>query len=367
MQAPAMDEPVIAMLKPDAQERGLANEVLAAVRDAGFQESLRRVVQLDEARVRRLFLHPLPAYVQHLCSRPVSLHLLQGGGGAEAFYDCKCAIRRHFGVPSKVRNLIHGTDEGTEYHLFLDAFFPELAPRQYSAGADLDLRWPAETTLQQALDCLRQLDEDSQFRHVSVSLTPAQADLCALQRRDWKRLRLGFAALHALPASAGGVGRLLLHARAQEDVRPLLALSDPKALLADMADPGRAVTLTDIDIPASELAAYANELRKPAPEVDRVLWAYPCLRWVAQLQLQGVSRLGVFQPRQPLMAAEFLSDIARLLGLQACGGSAGRCAVGAFSISGRRAQGLHGQDGSSITTPPMTPPAVPARHSEASA
>lgn len=325
------DEPVIAMMKPDAIERGLVDAILAQLRADGLREELRREVQLDPAQVQALFLHPTPEYVAHLTSRPVSMHLLRGPAGPQRLYDSKCAIRQRFGIDGKLRNLIHGTDEGTEYHLFLSHFFPDLAPARHCASADLDLRFPAGTELGAARAVLDRLDAESDLAWVAVTLQPGQQGLAALQGHAWRRLQVRFAALYpaaqlALPCD------LLVHAGAQDDVAALLATVGATSAPAWRAQ-GRDVTAAGLPIGAAQLARYRDDLRAPGVDIDEVLPDYPLMGVLARLMAQGVNRLNVFTPRQRLLETELLADLARVCGLHPSGGSAGQCPPGHFSIS----------------------------------
>ncbi|OWQ86240.1 hypothetical protein CDN99_20610 [Roseateles aquatilis] len=329
-------EPAIAMLKPDAFERGLDGAILDRLRADGFVEQARRDVHLTPADVEALFLHPTPAYVAHLTSRPVSMHLLRGVGGAPRLYDCKQAIRRRFGTPEKIRNLIHGTDEGTEYHLFLARFFPDLAPERHCGPADLDLRFAPGTSLAQARAELARLDASSDLHWVSVTLLPGQAGLLGLQGLRWERLRVGFAARHGRRDGAHRFA-LLLHAHAGEDLAPLLApgAGDDAGLTG-----GRPVTLAELPMPADQLARYARDLRAPDVDIDRAVSAYPLMALVAAQRALGVDGLNVFAPAQRLLETELLADLGRVAGLRLSGGSAGRVPGGGFSVSRAGVDGL---------------------------
>jgi hypothetical protein len=329
-------EPAIAMLKPDAFERGLDAEILAQLRADGFVEEARREFRLTPADVDALFLLPTPAYAKHLTSRPVSMHLLRGDGGAPRLYESKHALRRRLGTPEKIRNLIHGTDEGTEYHLFLARFFPDFAPERHCAAADLDLRFPPGTSAKQALAELERLDAASGLRRVGITLLPGQESLLELQRRRWDRLRVGFAARHE---RRDGPYRfaVLLHAHPGEDLRRLLvpgAGDDPARTAA------RPVTLAELPMPPGQLDRYARDLRTPDVDIDRAVTAYPLMSLLASQRALGVTRMNVFSPAQELLQTELLADLARVSGLRPGGGSGGHVPPGRFSVSGATADGL---------------------------
>jgi nucleoside diphosphate kinase len=326
-------EPVIAMLKPDAWERGLAEAVLERLRAHGFVEERRCEHHLRPEQVQALFLHPLADYVAHLTSRPVSFHLLRGPGGPEQLYDSKCAIRREFGVPHRTRNLIHGTDEGTEYHRFL-SHFPEACVLQHCGVADLDLRFPASTSLAQARAELARLDAESDLVRVSVTLTPDQQALAALRHCAWRRLDVRFAVLASVPGSAPEC-TVLIHAHQDEDLALLMGRSGAPSAWA-----GRPITLADFPITPQALARYEQDLRTPGIDIDAAVAGYPLMQSLMLLKERGVTRMNVYSPRMSLMETELRGDLARVLGLHSSGGSCGQAAAGSFSVSQHSLGGL---------------------------
>lgn len=325
-----VSEPAIAMLKPDAWERGLTDAILQRLSAAGFQEEARREIRLTPDDVARLFLHPLPDYVAHLTSRPISAHLLRGPGGPERLYEVKWEIRNAFGAPDRLRNLIHGADEGNEHHLLLSAFFPEHPVERCCGAADLDLRFAPDTALDEADAVLRGLDEASSLLAVSLSLLPGQASLAALRRLPRQRLRVDLAAI--LPASDGW--SFLAGAIPDEPVSALLAAAAraSPADLARFAAAGHPVTLAELPVSADDLARYAADLRA-GRDIDRAVAAYPLMRRVLELRDRGVTRMNVYRPGLSLMETELRGDLARLAGLRTSGGSAGRARPGTFSVS----------------------------------
>jgi hypothetical protein len=336
-------EPVIVMLKPDAWERGVEQDILARLDACGYVEDARVVAQLDAETVRTMFLHPLPDYVAHLTSRPVSLHLLHGAGGPVGMYACKQAIRSALGVPGRTRNLIHATDEGTEYHMFLSRFFPDAAPERYCGIADADLRFPPDSRLEEVVRTLERLDAGSSLRRLTIALGPGNEALASLHRLPLRNLRLGFAAVVA-PADAPDGCRVLAHARPGEDPASLLASTMRRPSLAALAEGGRAITLADFPIPADALQAYAQALRTDGLEIDAFLHGHPLMDLVRDLRARGVTRMNVYGPRMSLMETELRGDLARLAGMHPSGGSSGLAEPGTFSVSRHCLGGLEPDD-----------------------
>lgn len=337
--ATASTEPAIAMLKPDAWERGLADAILARLAAAGFVEEARREVELRAADVRRLFLHPLPSYVAHLQSRPVSVHLLRGPGGPETLYACKWAIRGEFGVTDRLRNLIHGADEGNEHHLLLGAFFPDLPAARFCGAADLDLRFAPSETPAAAAASLAELDRHSALAEVVVTLRPSQAALAAVVRRPRVRLRARIAWLIELADQPGT--SFQIHPPA--DAGPSVLATARRWTVADLlslASDGHGITLADLPVPAGAVARYAADLRAGARDIDEAVADYPLFATVADHRRAGVGSFTAYRPGLSLMEVELRCDLARVAGLAATGGSAGRSEPGRFSVSAHCAAAL---------------------------
>lgn len=328
----ALSEPVIAMMKPDAFERGLIHEIMEQLKADGFVEERRKIVQLSVDQVRKYFLHPTPEYVAHLTSRPVSMHLLRGRGGPERLYDLKREIRRQLGAPDKLRNLIHATDEGTEYHMFLENFFPELPELRHCGAADLDMRFPPETSVEVAKDTLDQLDAESDLVWASITIQPGQESLFELQKHSWKRLRVAFSVFResgdaTLPCA------FLVHAGVGENVADLMPGASTAMPRGSWQSIGQAVTMTDLRIPDALLLHYKNALLEPDVDIDQVVLQYPLMGLLLSLKSRGLSRLNVFTPNRRLMETELLGDLARVANVHVSGGSAGNCKPGSFSVS----------------------------------
>jgi hypothetical protein len=332
-------EPVIVMLKPDAWERGVEQDILARLGASGFAEEARVVAQLDPDTVRTMFLHPLPDYVAHLTSRPVSLHLLRGVGGPVGMYECKQAIRNALGVPGRTRNLIHATDEGTEYHMFLSRFFPDAPPERYCGIADVDMRFSPGSRPEDVIRALERLDAGSSLRRLTITLAPGNEALTSLHRHPLRNLRLEFAALVA-PVDAPDGCLFLAHALPGEDPASLLASTMRRPSLAALAEGGRAITLVDFPISDDALQAYAQALRTDGLEIDEFLSAHPLMGLVRDLRSRGVTRLNVYGPRMSLMETELRGDLARLAGMHPSGGSSGLAEPGTFSVSRHCLAGL---------------------------
>lgn len=320
------------MLKPDAEDRGLTGAILERLAAAGFVEDARCKVSLRDHCVARLFLHPLPEYIAHLESRPVTVHLLRGVGGPERLFECKWSIRKEFGVTDRLRNLIHGADEGNEHHLFLDAFFPDLPAARYCGAADLDLRFAAGTTSMALSATLAALDRDSALKRVVVTLELTQQHLVAAVRRQRRKLQVTAALLvrpvdhpgtffqvhlgTALPTFSSGAEREW-------------AMADVVALVAS----GHEVTLADLPISGSEIDRYAADLRAGTRPIDDALTEYPLLDVLQRYRALGVGSFAAYRPRLDLMTVEFRCDLARMAGMAVTGGSAGLALSGRFSVS----------------------------------
>lgn len=325
-------QPAIAVLKPDAHARGLAPAVMAMLHDGGFIEEARRDVRFTPAEVGPLLLHPVPANVAHLTSGPASVHLLRGPGGPHGLYALKHRVREAFGTPDRVRNLIHGADEGTEHHLQLAAFFPDLPVERHCCLADPDLRFAADDP-DEARRRLDRLDRDSSLGALVVTLRPDQRRLVALRRYRPTRLRLSFAALLTV-ANGAGSWTVQVHAANDDPAAPLAPLGDATPPDLDrMAEHGHALTLVDLAVPPREIARYRHALRTHGPDVDDVVADLPSMRVVSDFARRGVGGLQALLPGMPLIEAELRSDLARLAGLRITGGSAGRAAAGAFSLT----------------------------------
>ena len=327
------------MLKPDAWDRGLADVIVKRLIDAGFVEEARCKVTLRRDEIERLFLHPLPDYVAHLESRPVTVHLLRGADGPERLYACKWEIRNEFGVTDRLRNLIHGADEGNEHHLFLDTFFPDLPTAHYCGAADLDLRFATGITLDAATATLAALDCRSSLREIIVTLNPAQFPLAPVARRPWRRLRVRIAML-IRPTDRPGTS-FQVHSASHS--WPADAASDRDWTMADvsaLAADGHHITLANLPIPIEVVDRYAAELRYGTGTIDDALADYPLLGAMNAYRRSGVGSFAAYRPGLCLMAAELRCDLARVAGMGVTGGSAGLAPPGTFSVSGHCARAL---------------------------
>ncbi|MGW8142328.1 hypothetical protein [Sphingomonas zeae] len=336
MKPPEVAQPAIAMLKPDAWTRGVAPAILTMLRSAGFAEEARRDVRFTPSLIAPLLLHPLPLNVAHLTSGFASVHLLRGPGGPHGLYGLKHQIRETFGAPDRVRNLIHGADEGTEHHLQLAAFFPDRPVARHCCLADPDLRFDDDTDLDAAHRCLERLNGESSLGAVIVTLRPDQRRLAGLQRCRFSSLRVSFAALLPVQGNTRGTA-VQVHQRRDEDLVALLERvgGSPPPELERLAAEGHQLTLAELVLPAPEVAEYAHALRAHGPDIDHIVSTLPSLRVVEGLARRGINGLHAFHPDTPLMEAELRSDLARLAGLQITGGSAGRVPGGAFSLTAR--------------------------------
>lgn len=328
-------EPVIVMLKPDAFTRGLAGQVLAAFERAGYTETASRRMALTAEQVGRWFLHPLPSYVDHLTSGEVTVHLMQGKGGPEHLYGVKCAIRDALGTPDRVRNLVHTADQGTEYHLLLDAFFPDLPPRRFCCAADLDLRFAAGTDINTAAAVLGTLDADGSLERIVLTLRPGEGALAALTDRSWRHLQVETAVLVA-PADVPRASTFQIVLEPGEDAgRALDALAGAnlRDISSWVAYGTRRCALIDIAVTIAEIEAFAALVREGHDAVEATIMTHPLMQLLKQVMPIGVTAFGCFQPNMPLMEVELRSDLARLAGLAAIGGSSGRTMPGCFSVS----------------------------------
>lgn len=338
------DEYAIVMLKPDAFARGVDDEIVARVRSAGFETLATHDERLERADVEDYFLHPIADVVAHLTSRPVRFFLVRGPNAPERLYELKGEIRDQLGAPDKVHNLIHASDEGTEYHRLLGRFFPAFATPRYCNAADLDLRVPSRAAGEAALSLL---DQQSNMRDVVLTIGRGQDELLPLARRP--RARIEVAPAVALRfARAPRRAELLVHLAAEDDagvVDELRALRDLDELTAWLAGRKRPVTACRVQVEPEEVARYATELRRAPGAVDDALARSALLADVERLRRAGVTRLGCFAPLQSLMQTELLGDVARLVGLYRGGGSSGDAAPGHFSVSYHCVGGTDLEDG----------------------
>jgi nucleoside diphosphate kinase len=324
-------ECAIVLLKPDAIERGLDQVIVDELRASGLELFAEREVQLTADDLHRYFLHPLPAYIAHMTSRPLRCFLARGADVYERLYARKIELRAALGVESNLKNLIHTADEGTEYHRQLGRFYPDLPARDRTAAADLDVRFPDSGTADDAVAVLRDLEARSALRYVVPVFGAGQdAQLAAVRAATWPRLGVAPAAL----VLVGGPRRieLLVHLAVDDDLG-WTALGSLDAMTEALAARPRAVTIADLAITADELARYAHHVRTRLDDIDELVAAEPLFADVEALRRAGCTRLACFAPHLALMEVELRGDLARLAGLYVGGGSAGRAIPGEFSIS----------------------------------
>jgi nucleoside-diphosphate kinase len=148
-------ERTLVLVKPDAMQRGLAMEVLSRFERRGLRIAALRLLQVDEARARRLYsVHEgkpfFDGLVSYIISSPLIAAVLEGPHAIEAVRRTMGETAPSAAAPGSIRadlgleisrNLVHGSDSPESAQREIPVFFREEEILSYERAID---RWLAE-------------------------------------------------------------------------------------------------------------------------------------------------------------------------------------------------------------------------------
>lgn len=304
----------ILMLKPDGVRAGLQFDLSSALSHHSVEIVRRERVSLTAADVFNHFLHPTDDYISYLLESPVEVFLVRGIDPHRVIYELKQNIRIQHRCLDKMRNLVHGADEGNEFHSMLHRFFPDLEASHYCSSVDLSAG-SASLASTSALRCVG-LDNGSQG---SSSFYSCVVRNCTL------------------PDEVS----LLMLAHRSKDPGPIEGMTMDR--LKALRSPRRYIYINSLPIPQNDLSVYRQIIlqfktsRKKALR-DEQIRGLRVTQVVDRLVSQGIDGLMCFRPDFKLIECELRMDIARLSGLYRGGCSAGIVPTGHFSVSWKHAK-----------------------------
>ena len=134
-----MKEYSILMLKPNACFEEFINDVFDNLKKLNLEVIYEKKILLTIDDINKCFLHKDIEYVKYITSGDVIFYIVYGYDAHEKLYKMKHYLRKKFHVTNTIKNLIHSTDSGNEYHMWLGYFFPELESKKYSNSGDFNV------------------------------------------------------------------------------------------------------------------------------------------------------------------------------------------------------------------------------------
>lgn len=302
----------IAVLKPDAVEQSLRDEIVEDLRLLGLQLVAESRRHLTATEAVQLSLHPEKSYIAWLTSGPMHALLLSGAGAPTRLYEFKSSFREQKGVNHEIHNLLHTADDGTEYHRLLGMFFPELKLAAYCN--------PVDQAVEGFADNLSRIT-GSRIRHCVVGGGPAERQQVA----DWAHMHN---ANHVLFASRFHLSHDWIDAEIWDwDM-------DPTGRCSSFL-PFRAVSL--YTFPVDVIHDYGNitwsfRRHRVRGDRDRQLMELDFVREL-RASLPEIQGMVCLRPELQLREAEFCMDVSRLLHWTRLGGSGRYGLSGEFGVS----------------------------------
>ncbi len=136
-------EQTLSIIKPDATERGLTDEILRIIEGAGLTIKERKTLQLSRAQAEEFYrVHKEKPFFASLCrfmtSGPVSVQILEGENAVARYRELMGAtdpskaaegtLRRKF-AESVEANSVHGSDSAANAAIEIKFFFQKVPER----------------------------------------------------------------------------------------------------------------------------------------------------------------------------------------------------------------------------------------------
>ncbi|MBZ5762311.1 hypothetical protein LAV84_23940 [Rhizobium sp. VS19-DR104.2] len=135
----------ILMIKPNGFAPQVLSEINKQLSTADLTTQHQTDVQLTVDEARRISLYRDEAYIRWLTSTPVRFILVRGVSPIDKLYLLKKRVREKFNAGLTKRNLLHSSDEGTEYSNLLSIGFPHLKPQLYCNSSDMLVPYCSES------------------------------------------------------------------------------------------------------------------------------------------------------------------------------------------------------------------------------
>lgn len=132
----------IIVLKPDAMEKAMLNNLIDLLKNLNFEIIRVKNVTLSYDDVIQHFasnFNPV-VYAEYMSRREVGVILIGGERVGKELGVIKNTFRKRFGYSSdNMENLVHTVDQGNEYFRQFKLFFPELDLVSYTKYADMNI------------------------------------------------------------------------------------------------------------------------------------------------------------------------------------------------------------------------------------
>ncbi|WP_338553230.1 nucleoside-diphosphate kinase [Paenibacillus sp. KS-LC4] len=333
-------EHTIMMLKPDCFNRKLEDEIMREIVANGFTVKHTKQVMLTAADIERCFLHSDSFYVHYLTRSPVKFFVLGHEHTAiERMSELKYDIRNRYGVLGKIENLIHATDEGTEYHLLLQYFFPELAVKQYCSFADFDM-WLRHGNAEDRRRLIDILDRSSALRYCKIRL----ASVYDLELADnlilapCQKIVTDFKLCIAIDDNQECFLDIDLPKNPNliKELYGMSISSNRMECIEYAIKNDCAIHLLHIPLSAQDQAKYRVWISEKSKNMDELIVGLEAYQRIHELKTKyAIAGLNCYRFDYSLLATELYMDLGRLHGLQLRGGSGGIVEPGHFSIAAR--------------------------------
>ena len=130
----------IFVIKPDGIKKKIEKELLFFLQQRNMSIVDSAVKQLTPEQIRANYFFCSNSNIKYLSSSPIKAFFVSSNDceHQDAIYKAKQDFRSRFGVTKKdFYNLIHSADEGLEFYLQRNLFFPQYASPQYTIGSDM--------------------------------------------------------------------------------------------------------------------------------------------------------------------------------------------------------------------------------------
>lgn len=332
-------EHTIMMLKPDSFIKGLEDEILSEIKAKGFTIKFSKQFMLTPSDIVRCFLHADEGYISYLTSQPVKFFILSRDNAIERMYELKYELRKKYGVFGDKENLIHSTDEGTEFHLLLHYFFSELDAKQFCSFSDYDLWLPDGDTQEKRL-LINQLDYGSTLKYCNIRLCSSQDVELAenLLLYPCKNLETWFKVCVKLEDELGCIFDIDLpnDINSIKEMYRLWKTLTAAQFVEHAIKCSYTINLLYIPLLSSELAQYRGWITEKNNNIDELISGLAVYHYMSSLKFKyDLKGINCHRFDYSLLEAELYMDLGRLLKLNIRGGSGGIVEPGYFSITSK--------------------------------